>query len=70
MTATTMNAQIGRLVYLEANGMRFACIVRDVKRAYGKERFELEPVAGGGQSWVNASSVHPVPEAEAKVICR
>lgn len=70
MTAKQLHPHLGKLVYLTVDSIRFCCIVADAKKAYGHERYQLEPVAGEGSMWVNAARVRPVPEPEAKRICR
>jgi hypothetical protein len=70
MTARQLHPHLGKLVYLTVNGIDFACVITDAKRAYGRERYQIEPVSGEGTTWVNAQSVRPVPPEEAKVICR
>ena len=70
-TARQMNQRIGELVYLEAApGLRVVCIVRDVRRAFGRLDVEIEPAQGTGSAWVNASSVTPLPEDEARKAVR
>lgn len=69
MTARQLHPHLGKLVYLAVDGIRFCCIVADAKKAYGHDRYQLEPVAGEGSMWVNAARVEPVPEAEAWRIC-
>ncbi len=70
MTAKQLHPYLGKLVYLSVNGIRFCCIVADAKRAYGRDLYQLEPVAGEGTIWVNAARVRPVPDDEARRICR
>lgn len=70
MTAKQLHPHLGRLVYLTVNGIDFVCVIVDAKRAYGRDCYQLEPVAGEGQTWVNARSVRPVPEQEARRICK
>lgn len=70
MTAKQFHPHLGKLVYLTVDSIRFCCIVADAKKAYGHDRYQLEPVAGQGSMWVNAQRVEPLAEAEAKALCK
>lgn len=55
MTANSMTSWVGRQVYIEpSRGMFVLCNVVDVKSAYGKQRLQIEPVAGQGRTWIDA----------------
>lgn len=64
-TARELSAKIGTQVYLEPTpGLRVLCEVTDAKIAYGNARLEIQPLAGQGRAWVNASSVEPAQNQE------
>lgn len=61
MTARELLHSIGTQVYVEPlRGLRVLCQVTDAKSEYGHSRLEIEPLAGEGRAWVNASSTRPV----------
>lgn len=57
MTARDLQAKIGKLCYLQANGLEVLCQIRDAKASYGRLRVQIEPQAGKGRAWVSISSV-------------
>ena len=65
MSAAQLSLTIGTLVDLAVTGQLFCrCKVVDAKLAYGNLRYKLEPLAGLGSAWVNASSVTPAKHDE------
>lgn len=52
---------IDKEVTINLIGLRILVTVKDVKQSYGKTRFLVTPVAGGGESWIeNISMVREV----------
>ena len=43
---------VGQRAYVQAGGMLVEVIILDVKQAYGKERYQVSPVSGQGEVWV------------------
>jgi hypothetical protein len=67
MSARKMQLQIGRLVWFQAApGLRFLCMIRDVRINYGRTDYQIEPGSGQGSTWVQASTVKPLSDAEAR----
>ena len=42
--------------------MKFVCIIVDVKVGYGKPRFKITPRSGTGETWVEFTSISPMPQ--------
>lgn len=45
-------AMIGKTVYIVLDKFNIECVVKDVKHTYGRVRFQVVPVAGTGEAWV------------------
>ena len=61
MTAIEMQKAIGQTVLYKSHGMKFVCVVRDVKVSYGKPRFLITPMAGQGETYVEYTTISPMP---------
>jgi hypothetical protein len=46
-----LNAQVG----VKCEGLLVSCTILDIKQAYGRYRFQVQPVAGSGSMWVEDS---------------
>ena len=64
MTVHEMQELINRRVYLPADHLLVECVVKNVKQAYGRLRVLVIPMAGKGETWVDASRVRPLEEAQ------
>jgi hypothetical protein len=62
MSAQELQELINQRVYLPVAGLDVECVVKNAKASYGKVRLLLLPMAGRGETWVNASSVRPAEE--------
>lgn len=56
-TAVGMIVAVGQQVTLRVNTLHVECKVLDVKHVWGKERVLITPVSGGGEQWVELSSL-------------
>lgn len=45
---------VGKNATVSAGGMRVEVTITDVKISWGKERYEITPVAGSGKIWVES----------------
>lgn len=45
---------VGKKGTIVAGGLTIEVNILDVKLAWGKERYEVEPVAGSGKVWVES----------------
>ena len=50
-TAEDMARDVGREGTLTVNGLAFRVRVLDAKFSYGRRRWLVEPLSGGGASW-------------------
>jgi len=50
MTATEMLPAVGATVMV-------ACVIQDVKMSYGRPRFQVRPIAGAGDQWVELQRI-------------
>jgi hypothetical protein len=58
---------IGTDVFLEpTEGLLVRCKVTHAKKAYGRRLLEIQPLAGKGRAWVNATSVRPCEASNAE----
>lgn len=58
MTALSKAALVGATALLRYNdGLSFPVTILDVKESYGALRFQVAPVGGIGETWVDASRV-------------
>ena len=57
MTAKDLFQVLGQEREYTVNGMIFKVTVVDAKIAYGKVRYQIQPVAGQCSAWVDAESV-------------
>ena len=65
MTAQEMQELINQRVYLPIDGgLLIECVVQNAKQAYGKLRVQVIPMAGKGETWVDASRVRPLEGAQ------
>lgn len=48
---------------ISIDGLRVEVHVRDMRTVWGRIHYLVEPVAGSGQKWVDASRVTPVETA-------
>ena len=56
-----MQKAIGQPVIYESHGLRFVCVVRDVKVSYGQPRFLITPMMGTGETFVEIGTISPMP---------
>lgn len=54
MSALAASKVIGCYASIEANGLRINVKILDVKSSYGVTRYEVTPLNGTGEVWVNA----------------
>jgi hypothetical protein len=54
MTTVETMQLIGKQSTIFIGGLNIDVIVKDVKQAYGKTRYQVEPVAGRGSVWVES----------------
>lgn len=45
---------VGKKGTIDAGGLKVEVEILDVKLAWGKERYEVQPVAGSGKVWVES----------------
>lgn len=57
MTTREQMNWIGRRALLRLDPMLIEVTVNDVKVSYGNVRFLVQPVAGQGEKWIEASSL-------------
>ena len=58
MTVEEMQELINQHVYLPIEGgLLIECVVSNVKMSYGKRRVRVIPLAGKGETWVDAARV-------------
>lgn len=57
MNIKELAQHIGQQGLYRVNGLGIAVVIRDVKSAYGRIDYQIEPVAGCNAIWVNSSSV-------------
>jgi hypothetical protein len=57
---TTLEAVqiIGKTAEIHLNGLTIEVKILDVKQSYGRTRYQVTPVAGSNEIWVE--SIHPV----------
>jgi uncharacterized protein (AIM24 family) len=48
-------ALLGRTVVVQFGGVNVNCKILDVKTVWGQERWQVEPLSGSGQVWVEAN---------------
>jgi hypothetical protein len=53
MTANEMIPAVGQEILVRFEDIRIQCVIRDVKFAYGRPLFDVEPIAGDGRQWVS-----------------
>lgn len=46
-----------KVVYILLGGLQIKVVVIDIKMAYGKPRFQVSPVEGKGEIWVESISM-------------
>ena len=51
MNAKEAMEMIGKEGSIAIGGLRVKVIVTDVKNSYGKDRYEVTPIAGSGSIW-------------------
>lgn len=56
-TAMEMTAVIGARVRVMFESLEIECSITDVKRVYGRVRYQVEPVSGNGRQWVEETRV-------------
>jgi hypothetical protein len=54
MTLQQLVSRIGSEATLSIEQMAVRVIVRDVRNAYGRTHYLVEPVAGSGRQWVDS----------------
>jgi hypothetical protein len=54
MTLQQLVSRIGSEATLSIEQMAVRVIVRDVRHAYGRTHYLVEPVAGSGRQWVDS----------------
>ena len=57
MTAKQQAALLGQEIDVRCDGLTVACLIQDVKQAYGKMRFQVTPVNGDGLIWIEDSRI-------------
>lgn len=57
MTVLQMSQLVGKKVTVDLEGLDVACVVLDVKTAYGKYRLLVTPEIGSGQKWIETARV-------------
>lgn len=60
MTTLEKIGTIGAIVAVWEKGFSWHAKVFDIKEAYGNVRYLVEPVAGSGQIWIDASRTERV----------
>lgn len=55
MTTKQLMPAIGCEATLSVESFSLRVVVRDSKQAYGRTRYQVEPVAGSGRQWVDES---------------
>ena len=59
MTAAESTAYLNKRAPIRVdNGLRIHVLIVDVKTAYGKTRFLVEPLEGAGRAWVEHVERH------------
>lgn len=43
---------VGKTATISLNGLTVRVMIKDVKLSYGKERYDVTPIAGEGSAWV------------------
>jgi hypothetical protein len=43
--------QIDKIIYYDTDGMEVKCRITDVKSAYGRILYKIEPLSGSGHKW-------------------
>ena len=64
-TANTMRESIGLGVHVQFESILVRCIIRDAKSAYGRIRYQIEPINGLGTQWVEESRINLPSEGDA-----
>ena len=57
MTAQQMSVVLGTEVEIRCEDLTVTCKVLDMKQAYGKVRYQIEPIRGTGTQWVEAARI-------------
>lgn len=66
LTAKEQVSNIGKEVQYPINGLIIPCRVVDVKMAFNILKFQIKPIHGQGEIWINAETViatYPFSEA-------
>ena len=60
MSYAELEKLINQRVLLPADGLWVECVVKNAKQSYGKLRVLVIPMAGRGETWVDAARVRPL----------
>lgn len=52
MTLTQQVPKLGATALIKRDNLSFEVLIVDIKTAWGKERYQVQPVAGYGLTWV------------------
>lgn len=57
LTATTMQPYVGQTVNVQFESVVVPCRILDVKMAWGKSKFSIQPINGSGSQWVESGRI-------------
>ncbi len=57
MTVKGLMASIGKRGLYRIHGMSFPVVIQDVRQVFNRVDFQIHPIGGTGESWVDASMV-------------
>ena len=57
MTTQQISVVLGTEVEIRCEDLTVTCKVLDMKQAYGKVRYQIEPIRGTGTQWVEAARI-------------
>jgi hypothetical protein len=63
MTIRELNDKIDSTVLVALGGLLVKCIVLDVRIRYGVEDYQVQPIEGSGQKWIEARLTTPWEKA-------
>lgn len=66
MTASELIKVIGKPATVRIESLSIACVITDCKQVYGSVRYQVQPVAGSGSQWIDASRVSITDEINRK----
>ena len=59
-TVAELAQYLGKEVVYRISDMSIRVTIMDLRREYGRTRFQIQPVSGSGMTWVDFGSVHPL----------